>query len=223
MYEVRTITLPLPLRMGSVNSYLIRTGRRFVLLDTGPSSQRARLERELVRAGCEPEQLDLIILTHGDFDHTGNAAYLRHKFATQIAMHVSDWGMAEQGDMFWNRESGNVVLRSVSPVLFRFNRRDRFRPDLELDDGHDLSGVGVDARVVSIPGHSAGSIGILTAGGDLFCGDLLENRELPTFNSIMDNPAAARASVEKLKSLGVGMVYPGHGLPFSFAAFAEGL
>ncbi|RLI67201.1 hypothetical protein DRO91_10540, partial [Candidatus Heimdallarchaeota archaeon] len=31
------------------------------------------LERELEKAGCKPGDLKLVVLTHGDFDHTGNA------------------------------------------------------------------------------------------------------------------------------------------------------
>ena len=34
---------------------------------------------------------------------------------------------------------------------------------------------------------------MLTVEGDLFCGDLLENRRHPMLNSIMDDPAVARA------------------------------
>jgi glyoxylase-like metal-dependent hydrolase (beta-lactamase superfamily II) len=69
--------------------------------------------------------------------------------------------------------------------------------------------------VLSIPGHSRGSIGLLTADGDLFVGDLLVNTKRPVLNSIMDDRAAAQASVEKLKSLKIKTVYPGHGAPFS--------
>jgi hydroxyacylglutathione hydrolase len=68
---------------------------------------------------------------------------------------------------------------------------------------------------VHIPGHSSGSIGVLTAGGHLFCGDLLTNTGGPVLNQIMDDPAAARASVERLRSLHIDTVYPGHGGPFS--------
>ena len=84
-----------------------------------------------------------------------------------------------------------------------------------VDEGYDLSEYGLDAKVLHLPGHSKGSIGILTADGDLFCGDLFENRDKPVLSSIMDDLAAAKASVEKLKGLEVGTVYPGHGKPFS--------
>jgi glyoxylase-like metal-dependent hydrolase (beta-lactamase superfamily II) len=59
------------------------------------------------------------------------------------------------------------------------------------------------------------SIGILTAGGDLFCGDLFENTKAPALNSLMDDATAAAASAAKLKGLPIGTVYPGHGQPFA--------
>lgn len=52
------------------------------------------------------------------------------------------------------------------------------------------------------PGHSKGSIGILTAAG-FFWGDLLQNTDKSGLNTIMDDVAAAKASIEKLRSLGI--------------------
>jgi hydroxyacylglutathione hydrolase len=214
LYKATTITLPLPLRLGTVNCYLVETSGGFVLIDTGASNKRAELEKELAGAGCKPGNLDLIVLTHGDFDHTGNTAYLGETFGARIAMHKDDSGMAEHGDMFWNRSSGSTLLRIVAPILFRFSKSNRFTPDFYVEEGYDFSEYGFDAQVLSIPGHSKGSIGILTAGGDLFCGDLLENVDKPATNSIMDDPAACEASVEKLLGLEINTVYPGHGNPF---------
>lgn len=67
----------------------------------------------------------------------------------------------------------------------------------------------------SIPGHSRGSVGILTAQGDLYCGDLLDNIKAPALNSIMDDPEAAKASIARLRLLDVKSGCPGHGGPFS--------
>ncbi|RLC93540.1 MAG: MBL fold metallo-hydrolase [Chloroflexi bacterium] len=217
--DIRTISLALPYRLGSVNCYLIETETGHILIDSGCSNKRAHLEKELEGAGCKPGNLQLIVLTHGDFDHTGNAAYLREKFGASIAMHHDDSGMTERGDMFWNRKRGNVLLRKAASILFRFGKLARFEADLKVEDGYDLSGYGLDARVLSIPGHSKGSISILTASGDLFCGDLLVNGDKPRLNSIIDDPAAARASVERLRGLGINTVYPGHGNPFPMALF----
>jgi hydroxyacylglutathione hydrolase len=219
---ILTIALPMPFRLGSVNCYLAAAGSGFVLIDTGASNQRSALERELASAGCKAGDLKLIVITHGDFDHIGNAAYLRRKFGAKIAMHQDDAGMAERGDMFWNRKSGNVVMRTMVPVLLRFGRADRFEPDLAIGDGYNLAEFGLDATVLSLPGHSKGSIGVVTASGDLFCGDLFENTKEPALNSIMDDLAAANASVARLSSLAIGTVYPGHGQPFPMQQFSLG-
>ena len=219
--EIKTIRLALPFKMGSVNCYLVKTDDGFVLIDTGGSNNRRQLEQELERAGCQPGDLKLIILTHGDFDHTGNAAYLRQKYGTRVAMHPDDLGMAERGDMSWNREKGRLFLKRMAALLFGFGKSKRFKPDIYLDEGSDLSEFGIDAQALSIPGHSKGSIGILTASGDLFCGDLLENTRDPAINSIMDDNSAASASVEKLAGYEINTVYPGHGEAFQMEQFVN--
>lgn len=211
--EIKIISLALPYHLGSVNCYLLETNAGHVLIDTGGSNRRADLEKELESGGCTPGSLNLIVLTHGDFDHTGNAAYLRKTFGAKVAMHPDDAGMVECGDMFCNRRKPNILIRVMTPILFRFGKSKRFVPDLYIEEGHDLSEYGFDAQVLSIPGHSKGSIGILTAAG-FFCGDLLENTDKPGLNTIMDDVATAKISVERLRNLGVNTVYPGHGRPF---------
>jgi glyoxylase-like metal-dependent hydrolase (beta-lactamase superfamily II) len=200
--------------MGRVNCYLIQTSAGYVLIDTGGSNNRQELVKELESAGCKPGMLKLIVLTHGDFDHTGNAAYLRQAFGGKIAMQSDDMGMVEHADMFVNRKKPNLLIRMLLPLFSRFGRAERFTPDVLLEDGEDLSEYDLDARVISIPGHSKGSIAILTASGELFCGDLLENTAKPAPGSLMDDAAAAQTSLQKLGSLRIGTVYPGHGKPF---------
>ena len=212
--QIGTISLTLPFRLGSVNCYIVATDSGFVLIDTGASNKRKSLEKELENAGCRPGNLKLIILTHGDFDHTGNAACLRRKFGARIAMHRDDTGMLEHGDIFWNRKSGNFLIRAVASSLFRFSKSERCSPDLYLDEGDNLSQYGFDAEVLHIPGHSKGSIAIFTADGALFCGDLLLYKDGPVLNSIIDDRAAAQASFERLKGLKANTVYTGHGQAF---------
>jgi hydroxyacylglutathione hydrolase len=212
--KVSPVSLKLPFRLGSVNCYVTKTASGFVLIDTGASNKRNTLEKELESAGCKPSNLKLIVLTHGDFDHTGNAAYLRGKFGAPIAMHRDDAGMLERGDIFWNRKSGNFLIRAVASVLFSFGKAQRCSPDVYLEEGDELSEYGFDARVLHIPGHSKGSIAILTASGALFCGDLLLCKDKPVLNNIIDDRAAAKASSERLKSLKANIVYTGHGDAF---------
>jgi len=211
----------LPYRLGSVNCYLIKTGTGYILIDTGCRGRRTELEKELESAGCKPGNLQAIVLTHGDFDHSGNAAYLRRRFGARIVMHHDDSGMTERGNMFWNRSKSNVLIKIIAPILFRFGKSERFEPDYYVEDGEDLSENGLDARVLHIPGHSKGSIGVLTGSADLFCGDLLENIDKPKLNSIMDDVTTANTSVEKLSKLGIRTVYPGHGRPFPMDVFIK--
>jgi glyoxylase-like metal-dependent hydrolase (beta-lactamase superfamily II) len=217
-YPIQTITLPLPMRMGSVNCFLVAGADGFVLFDTGGPNQRAELQQALEQAGCRPGTIKLIVLTHGDFDHSGNAAHLRQIYGAPIAMHPDDVGMVERGDMSWNRQGKKLILKTTG-LLFGFGRAERFTPDSLLREGDDLAAYGLDAQVLHLPGHSLGSIGILLAGGDLIGGDLLENTKGPALNAIMDDRAAAAASVDTLKGRQVGTVYPGHGQPFAMTAF----
>ena len=84
-----------------------------------------------------------------------------------------------------------------------------------MDDGQALNDFGLDATVLHLPGHTRGSIGILTADGDLFCGDLMDSMMgKPSLEFFIDDMAAAQASLARLRHLKIGTVYPGHGKPF---------
>ena len=43
-HAVKTISLRMPLKLGHVNCYLVKTGNGFVLVDTGGSNARRELE-----------------------------------------------------------------------------------------------------------------------------------------------------------------------------------
>jgi glyoxylase-like metal-dependent hydrolase (beta-lactamase superfamily II) len=216
--QITPIRLPLPLNITYVNSYLVRTDQSFFLIDTGMTNARRKLDAALEHLCCNPGDLKLILLTHGDFDHTGNAAYTREKFRTQIAMHAGDSGMLENGDMFWNRKIKNSLLIKLMPIFIRFGNKERCTPDVLLADGDSLARYGLDAQVLNTPGHSSGSICILTASGDLFCGDLLSNTEKPMLNTMMYDTEAGKSSFERLKAMPIQTVYPGHGQPFPWDA-----
>ena len=164
--------------LASVNSYLLRAADGFILIDTGKPEKRLQLESRLRGTGCVPGDLRLIVLTHGDYDHAGNAAYLRRTFGAPVAMHAADAPRVEAGD--WSL--GMKLKPDKFPLLFRamatFIRPgpfETFTPDVLLDDGQDLKSSGIEASVLGLPGHTAGSIGILTTQGDLFCGDLMDS------------------------------------------------
>jgi len=200
-----------------VNAYLVKTDTGFVLIDTGMAGNRATLERELSVAECQPGDLRLILITHGDPDHSGNASYLRAKYGAKIAMHKAEAAAVERGNMFLSRGRLPPLRRMMRPLmnLFRLRKRDRFTPDLYLEDGDRLTEYGLDATILHVPGHSAGSIAVLTDEGTFFSGDFLENRTRPSVATLVDDAEALRSSFERVKALDIKTVYPGHGKAFS--------
>ena len=209
-----------------VNCYLIKSNEAYILIDSGYTKNRTQVQEKIEDLGCKPGVLKLILITHGDFDHIGNVAYLQKKYGGKVAMHRGDLGMAEQGNMFWNRNGINIVLKKVIQFMLvlirlKLKKADRFTPDIFLVDGEDLSDYGFNAKVIHFPGHSKGSIGFITSNGDLFCGDLLENIKKPVQGSLVDNKDEFKASISKLKEIPVKKIYPGHGKPFSIEDYLD--
>jgi glyoxylase-like metal-dependent hydrolase (beta-lactamase superfamily II) len=219
--EIKTIDF------GGINCYLIKAGDGYILIDTGFPAKCTDLEKELESAGCKPGSLKLVVITHGDHDHAGNCAYLQEKYGAKIAMHADDVGMVERGDMSWNRKAKpdkiSMIFRIMGLIapLFKPGKFETFRPDLTIDESFALSPYGFDAQVLHLPGHSKGSIGILTSGGVLFCGDLIYNFFGKPGCLYINDLADFYASVEKLKSFKINTVYPGHGKPFPMEQFIK--
>jgi glyoxylase-like metal-dependent hydrolase (beta-lactamase superfamily II) len=90
-----------------------------------------------------------------------------------------------------------------------------FTPDVSLEDGRDMTGYGWNARIIHTPGHSKGSISILTEDGSLICGDLFGN----IWGKILKSPA--EGVLEKLNPWSIKTVYPGHGSPFPMERIME--
>jgi hydroxyacylglutathione hydrolase len=209
-----------------VNCFLLKTGSGFFLIDTGVANTRSALDKKLERQGCKPGELNLVILTHGDSDHTGNAVHLREKYGAKLAIHSEDAEMVERGDMSWKRKPKPdrvaFFFRLIQLVFRGQVKFEPFKPDILLEDGQDLSPYGLEARVLHLPGHSKGSLGVLTANGDLFAGDLLSNFFKPGYHFI-DDLADWNSSIEKLKGREIKTVYPGHGKAFSMERFLKSL
>jgi glyoxylase-like metal-dependent hydrolase (beta-lactamase superfamily II) len=205
------------IKLGIVNSYLLHNQDTYILIDTGYAYQRELLEKALIECGCTPGQLKLIVLTHGDADHVGNAAYIRDLYKSKIAIHKLDSLMIETGDDSLSRKAKSdhlsllfKVIRKLG-VLSKQEKMELFKADLYLEEGQSLVEYGLEANIVYVPGHTNGSIGILTSDGDFFCGDLMYN--LPGFGYI-DDSIKHQKSIERVKQLQPRMIYPGHGKAF---------
>jgi glyoxylase-like metal-dependent hydrolase (beta-lactamase superfamily II) len=222
-----------------VNCYLGKEGDKFILFDTGGhmtmdkqfTNRREPLIKELEKAGFNENNLSLILLTHGDNDHTANAAFIREKYKTKIAMHAGDKKLVENptiDDLMTSFNYRSLFLRNsfvaMKDLIVKVTNKtldnfDKFTPDILVDEGFDLAKYGFQAKVVNLPGHTDGSIGILTNSGELIAGDTFVNISKPEIASNANNFKQLRASVKKLKSMNIKTVYPGHGAPFAFNDF----
>lgn len=205
--------------LGFVNCYLVRAGDGFILIDSGMPTSRAALEKKLIEAGCKPGNLKLVLLTHGDVDHTGSAASLAAKYGAQIAIHPADAAWAFDGQPMPEREITSQPMRLFFRLARSSFRRsadaiEPARADILLEEGMSLAPFGYDGLVYHIPGHTPGSVAVLGASGDLFPGDTLQNFTRPGPAVIIHNPEQLGASVARLKTLGAKTAYPGHGRPF---------
>lgn len=217
------------INFGGVNCYLLQSESNYILIDNGYPSKWSYLEKELQKAGCNSGNLLLVVLTHGDHDHAGNSVSLKARYGVKIAMHSDDSVMVEKGDMNWNRKNKpdkfSLMFRLMSTMSIFFNPGEfkTFLPDLYIDESFSFSPYQVDAKVIHIPGHSKGSIAILTSDGSLICGDFLYNLFGKPSQEFCDNLADFNTSVEKLKSLKISTFYPGHGKPFTIQQFLKSI
>ena len=202
-----------------VNAFLVRVQDGFVLIDTGMAQHWEKLEGVLLSSGCLPDKIKLVIITHGDRDHIGNCAKLQEKYKSKIAMHEADILMAEN-DVFLKRKvrtlAGKIMILLARLRRLKMSFR-KFKPDILLQDGQDLKEYGFNAKIMHLPGHTKGSIGILTEEGDLFAGDTFVNLRKPDIAIFVDNFSELKDSIKKLKSLNIKKVYPGHGKVFLFS------
>lgn len=213
------------IEMTFVNAFLVKVREGFVLIDTGLGMHWERLETELISSGCLPDKLKLVIITHGDFDHTGNCAKLQKKYKCRIAMHNNDSPMVENG-LFVKRKARTLKAKIFILIRMLFRRKfvfDKFKPDIYLIEGQNLNEYGFNATVVHIPGHTKGSIGIITDDGNLFAGDIFINNREPDIAAYIENPGELKNSIDRLKKMNIKTVYPGHGKPFEMEQIARKL
>ena len=213
------------IQMTFVNAFLVKVKEGFILIDTGLAMHWEKLESKLMSAGCLPDKLKLVVITHGDFDHTGNCARLQEKYKSKIAMHKDDLSMVEEGVSV--KRKVRTLPAKIFFMLRRLKRRkftfDKFKPDILLKDGQDLKEYGFNAKIIHIPGHTKGSIGIITEDGSLFAGDTFTNRKKPDIATYIENSGELKNSLSRLKKMNIKTIYPGHGNPFEMESIIRQL
>lgn len=207
------IRIPLPI----CNVFLLK-GARPILIDSGRSHDFAAIVQALQQHGVAPADLALILHTHGHWDHCGSTAQLRQLTSARIAIHAADAPMMRRGDNGVLRPTC-LFARVFKPLLDR--SFPGTEPDLLIEHEMDLAEFGVQARILFTPGHTAGSISVLTSAGEALVGDLIMGGYLggrlrphrPGLHYFAEDLDAVGASIHKVLATGPAVIYPAHGGP----------
>lgn len=194
---------------GNVNCYIVADNDKAILIDTGRKKYRDKILEK-----CREFHVGLIVLTHGHMDHCQNAAYLANALHIPIAMNKKDLNLIPDNRkqvLFAKTFLGKIVL-SVSLSSFEKDSLEVFEPKIYLKNDDDLSEYGIAAKVVELPGHTKGSIGI-KVDDNLFVGDALMNMFYPTVSMLYADEQEMLSSAEYISELGDKTIYFGHGKP----------
>jgi glyoxylase-like metal-dependent hydrolase (beta-lactamase superfamily II) len=211
----------IPIALGFDTCYVLR-GSGVVAVDAGAPNKVDDFLSGLQRASIRPEDVQLVVITHGHWDHIGSARDLKSATGAKLAMHEREIAWLEQsltphppGVTLWGRILAFIAKTFVMPLI----KVPPAEVDVPLgDEGLSLSDYGIPGRVLYTPGHSSGSVSILLDSGEAFVGDLAMNtfplRLSPGLPVLAEDPAAVIASWELLLEAGATEVYPAHGKPF---------
>ncbi len=221
------IEAPLPKNpLKSVNCYLFKGGLRHMLVDTGMNRPECReaLESSLAELGIERAQTDYF-LTHYHADHMGLVADLALPSSTvymgereaSVVHHVLKTGgywprMAELARLsgFPEAEIEESLRRHPgvkysTPVL---------PPLTTVRDGDAIEAGAYRLRCIETPGHTQGHMCLyeprakFLVAGDHVLGDITPN--ISAWAQDHDPLADYLASLDKVSTLDVSLVLPGH-------------
>lgn len=192
------------------NCYLVANGKDAFLVDTGSA-----IGYDQVLAECSKYNMKLIVLTHTHFDHAENAAKLSKHFNISVACHEADVELFESYDKQPMESYGIVgkVVLDTSLKVLRETPVEKPENLIFVKDGDDLSAYGFDAKIIGLPGHTKGSIGVDVEGKHLIVGDELDNWISPATGHLYNDLDAIKKSADKITALGERTIYYGHGKP----------
>ncbi len=142
--------------------------------------------------------LDMIILTHGHFDHMMSLDTLRDRTGAPTYIH------SEDADMLGDSEKNAYSL-------FFPSRLEMKSADKIMKDGDVLTLGKEELKVIHLPGHSKGSIGLL-GDGFILTGDTLFDRGIGRSDLYGGDMSQLYSSLRRLRGLDPALtIYPGHG------------
>lgn len=205
--------------VGICNCFLLR-GEQTILIDGGAAGGFASFRRQLNALQIDPQEIQLIVLTHGHWDHITCLADIQKLTGAKIAVHGQDQFMVETGEppfpngvTFYGKMLSGLSKLLVHPHLSPL-KVDTVIPDA----GMSLKLFGIPGEVVYTPGHSMGHVSVVMESGDAFVGDMAMNdwylRHTPGLPILADDIGMVVESWKKILPLGIKRVYPAHGMDF---------
>ena len=175
-----------------------------ILIDSGlPGSFRV-IARGLLGCGLTLDRISRIVITHAHPDHCGGLAELVDKTGIAVAVHESEADIVEGRVPAPSPFRSRFLAALTRPAVSRMNG-DPVPVNFRLKDG-DLVPFPTEVRVVHLPGHTPGSIGLyLPERGTVIVGDALQYkfgwRLYPPAPGVTQCSRTAMRSLEKLLSL----------------------
>ncbi len=194
---------------GTDNCYIVSAGKDAVLFDT---SSKASLD--MVLDALDGYDLKLIVLSHTHFDHAENAKVISDKFGVPVAYHRADDELFDDYDAQPLRSFGLVgfVVLKLSIKQLRETKAARPADPIFIKEGDTLQDYGFpDIKVIELPGHTRGSIGLLISGTFLLLGDAMDNWIRPSIGHLYWDMDVLKKTYDRIRSLGVKTIYYGHG------------
>lgn len=200
----------LPIRM--INVFLL-VEDKITLVDTGYWGSTPRIVNLVQRLGRTAADIDLIVVTHHHYDHTGSLAELKALTGAKVAAHEDD-ALFIRGEHFApSQPSPKGLIPRLGAMIRSIGHPKATEVDIPLVDGQELAPLG-GIRVIHTPGHTLGSICLHSPQRRLLIvGDALNHRRRlslpPRLYSV--DMAQARQSVRRLAELDFDTLCFGHG------------